>query len=174
MMDVEPRFYHHNYESLELLPHISGITLISVETGLTMSPLSHLGEKVSLSELQYDMLANERCLYRHCMASYSSALLRCCQCLSLLCFHLSAHGRKPEGNSFRMEETSKTECSLSKLKISLRQSPPPSHCHFYFLSPALLLCLALCVFSCLKFSSRKTFSLTKVRMGTDDHNDGAF
>lgn len=75
-----------------------------------------------------------------------STLLCCCQCLSLLCFHLSALGRKPEGNRFRMEETSKTECSLSKLKISPCQSPPPpSHCHFHFISLSFLLCLPLCV-----------------------------
>lgn len=63
MLDLEPQFYHHNYVSLKLLPHISGITLISIQMGLTISPMSHLGEKVSLSELQCDMLANEKRLY---------------------------------------------------------------------------------------------------------------
>lgn len=106
--------------------------------------VSFRSEKVEIPGLQYDMqkgLANEKIPMQSLRGLISGPLLRRCQRLSLLCFHLSALGRKPEGNWFRMEETSETECSLSKLKISLRQSPPPSHCHFHFLAPSLLLCL---------------------------------
>lgn len=101
-------------------------------------------EKVEHSELQYDMLkglSKRKIPIQTLCGLISSPLLCRCQCQSLLCFHLSALGRKPEGGRFKMEDTSGSECSLSKLKISLRQPPPPSHCHFYFLSLSLWLCL---------------------------------
>lgn len=94
----------------------------------------------------------------------SRAPLCCCHCLSLLCFHLSALGRKREGNTFRMEETSQTECRLSKLKMYLCQSLP-SYCHFYFPSLSLSLSAPSRLKLHLKFCFCKSLAWCEVKLG---------
>ncbi len=75
----------------------------------------------------------------------SGPLLGCCQCLSLLCFHLSALGRKPEGNGFRMEKTSEILVQSVQAKdITLSVSS--------FLSLSLLLSISVFLL-CLPFVS---------------------
>lgn len=146
----------------------SGKTIFNLTSIQTQSVLSSWVDRVAFRAGTFGVAEWHPCKWRLPVQTeegfISRAPLCCCHCLSLLCFHLSALGRKREGNTFRMEETSQTECRLSKLKMYLCQSLP-SYCHFYFPSLSLPLSAPPRLQPHLKFCFCKSLAWCGVKLG---------